>query len=265
MLEYDYHHKDKNGLTVLHYAAMNNMEKVVQTILARLNRYYIPVDIKDSSGTTPYLYAKRLNNAEIVDLFIEAGASPYILDKNEKCKYSSVKKRSDEKAEQVIQLKINGRLPQVRRVLAEKSMGAVNGTRFSSSRNSESINNNISSLLQLQHEGQTCEKFIKSTSVADSAYNSTTDITSYTAPRRHVKHLSDLFDIVSEQMTSSFCKPAQKPKSKFSDQAMNKFKMSSLAAIMKKPVNERIASQQGGKKRSQLRKGSRNDLLAKLH
>lgn len=257
MLEYDYLHKDCDGLTLLHYAVINNMQRLVEAIIQRLTRYYISIDIPDSEGLTPYIHAKRLNLTHVADRLAEAGASTGIQPPTNSDTPNTTRRANT--PDEIIKLKINGRLPELKRFLAPKEQN-----RFQKRASPIGAQHEITSLLQLKREGHTCERFVNSTSVAEMSESAMTTGTggqtrfSNMSPSEYKMDLGDIFTIVSDQMTQSFCRPAQLPKPKHIVFNRVKPKRSTLAAIMKKPApNDR--------RKSNMRRASKKDMSSAKH
>lgn len=275
MIEYDFQRKDCEGRTVLHQATINNMALVVKAVVHRLKRYRICVDIPDSLGYTPYLYAKVLGQVEIAAILADAGASTHVETMNEWTVPSKAGKPR-KKIPQFLQLKINGKLPQLKRFYSmnRRRENLLVPTSLSLPPNAQSqsaISRNISSLLQMKLDGKTCDNFVHSSSVADreSSNTATGPVQSSQGPSNSctsaLADLQDILVIVSEQMSQSFCRPAQKPVMKtiiFQESKPN-VKRSTLAAIMKKPVPERFHNPSERKKSQLKRKQSRNEMQAK--
>lgn len=255
MMEYNFSHRDCDGLTVLHHASVNNMERLVQTIIQRLSRYFMSMDIADKLGDTPYIHAKRNGNETIAKELALAGASTHRADNSGAINNKHVNTVMSKE----LQLKIGGRLPQLKRLyesnLASKyeqcatlrpvdhKKGKTESQQIGASQNimTDSVPD-ISSLLRLTKEGETVEKFIHSTK--EDGETTTTGIESTNSLKNSnsdsMIDLSEIFTIASQQMTDSFCKPAVRPKPIVP--IFNKIKQpkrSTLAAIMKKPSSSR--------------------------
>ena len=243
MMEYDFMHRDCDGLTVLHHAATNNLENLVKAVIKRLSRYFISVDIQDSCGVTPYIQAKRLGHEAIATELALAGASVNRADnspESQKDKNTS----SSHFENQALQLKIHGRLPQLKRLLEVNTSNRVKKRNLQAATrpqlNSQTSVPDVSSLLHMKKDGVLVEKFVQSTK-DDIDQHTTTGIESNNSSHHTTSHnnsivdLSDIFAVAAEQMTRSFCKPAQRPKPKKPVfQKTKPSKRSTLAAIMRK-------------------------------
>lgn len=75
MGEFDFHEKDKEGMTALHLATQAGRTEIVKTLVREMTKYGMSVDVPDNLGLTPYLHAKRLGFGLIADILkIEGGA-----------------------------------------------------------------------------------------------------------------------------------------------------------------------------------------------
>ncbi|KAL4239821.1 Ankyrin repeat domain-containing protein 63 [Mactra antiquata] len=75
MGEFNFHEKDKEGMTALHLATQGGHTEIVKTIVRDMTKYGTSVDIPDNMGLTPYLHAKRLGYGLIADILkVEGGA-----------------------------------------------------------------------------------------------------------------------------------------------------------------------------------------------
>lgn len=272
MMEYDFMHRDCEGLTVLHHASHHNLESLMKAVIKRLARYLISVDIPDSCGVTPYTQAKRLGHDNIAQELAMAGASIHRADN-----YSSHKaenKSSSHFENQAIKLKINGRLPQLKRLLEVTTSTRVKKRSLQASNkpqlNSQYSVSDVSSLLHMKKEGVMVESFVHSTK-EDIDQHTTTGVESTNSSHHSTNHnnsvivLSDIFSMAAEQMTRSFCKPAQRPKPKKPVfQKIKPSKRSTLAAIMRKPTHDTPGMQSDRKKAHSKKFSAKSDLGTKF-
>lgn len=267
MLEYDFLHRDVGGLTFLHHATINKMEDAIKAVVKRLSRYYISVDIPDSFGYTPYLHARTLDHQRIAEILIDAGASTKV-EKRQDVDTSTKSDVKPARSRDIVQLKISGRLPQLKRLIAKENR--TEREYYNDRNNQFAISNNINSLFQLNPDGETVNAFVNSTTVADVESSDTTTPSEPTLSHRpnsysnSLTNLNNIFNVVSAQMTKSFCRPAHKLKPKTIVLEKSKLKTSALAAIMKKPLPDRLnLLQNGDQRKSHLkRRVSRMDMSA---
>ena len=262
MLEYDFQHKDSEGYTLLHHATINNMVDIVKLVVQRLRRYYISVDIPDSSGYTPYLYAKELGHDEIAGILESVGASIHVQRRSaNNNRKTFVRKLSY--TPQIVQLKVKGQLPQLRKPLAIEKLTESNPA-LDFSRLQSNMSTNIGSLLLLKSDGKICDKFVHSKRVTDVDSNPTEVSHSSHTHSTSMCDLQEIFEIVSEQMTQSYCRPARKPKAKtiIFHNKRPVIKTAALAAIMKKPLAEKLHHSERRKSHVK-RKQSRNEMHSK--
>ena len=75
MGEFDFHEKDKDGMTPLHLATQAGHSEVVKSLVREMRKYGTTVDIPDNLGLTPFLHAKRLGYGLIADILKEEGGA----------------------------------------------------------------------------------------------------------------------------------------------------------------------------------------------
>ena len=73
MGEFDFHQRDKGGMTPLHLAACAGHADVVRNIVKEMVRYGMTVDVTDYLGLTPYLHAKRMGYDDIAAILVNDG------------------------------------------------------------------------------------------------------------------------------------------------------------------------------------------------
>ena len=69
--------KDKNGLTLLHYASMNGHDDTVRTLLEGASTV-----VSTMNGTTPFMFACEYGNNEVVTMLLHFGADPNVKKRN---------------------------------------------------------------------------------------------------------------------------------------------------------------------------------------
>lgn len=75
MGEFNFHEKDKEGMTAIHLATQGGHTEIVKSLVREMTRYGTTVDVPDNMGLTPYLHAKRLGYGLIADILkVEGGA-----------------------------------------------------------------------------------------------------------------------------------------------------------------------------------------------
>ena len=75
MGEFNFHEKDRDGMTPLHLATQAGHTEVVKSLVREMVRFGTLVDVPDNLGLTPYLHAKRLGYGLIADILkVEGGA-----------------------------------------------------------------------------------------------------------------------------------------------------------------------------------------------
>lgn len=102
MGEFDFHEKDKEGMTALHLATQGGHTEIVKSLVREMNRYGMSVDIPDNLGLTPFLHAKRLGYGLIADILkVEGGAcqaqgDQYSFKKADEWREIGIKERNEE-------------------------------------------------------------------------------------------------------------------------------------------------------------------------
>ncbi|KAH3867031.1 uncharacterized protein LOC127869784 [Dreissena polymorpha] len=102
MGEFDFHEKDKDGMTPLHLATQAGHTEVVKALVREMKKYGTTIDVPDGMGLTPYLHAKRLGYGLIADILRqEGGASEgqgdlYTFKKADEWREIGVKERNQE-------------------------------------------------------------------------------------------------------------------------------------------------------------------------
>jgi hypothetical protein len=71
--ELDWRAFDNHGQTILHQAVEVNNARILEGLIAILNRYNISVDLVDKNGLTPYLLARKLHLLEMADILHKKG------------------------------------------------------------------------------------------------------------------------------------------------------------------------------------------------
>ncbi|XP_067930240.1 uncharacterized protein [Watersipora subatra] len=227
MLEYDFLHRGSDGLTVLHHATINGMEQVVRAVAGRLRRYGISVDIPDSLQYTPYLHAKELQHKEIAKILAAAGASVHV----ERRSVSHMKKEEKKEGydtQQLLQMNMHDRSPQLRRVLASRRYQSGSPSELQTKLRPRRPHDNGSSTFQLKSDSETSNS--QATNSPDRSFRPE----SSKAMQTSMQDLQELFNVVSRQMTESFCKPAQKPNPETIILHKKTMKGTALAAIIAK-------------------------------
>lgn len=75
MGEFDFHEKDRDGMTALHLATQSGHTEVVRSLVREMTKYGTTVDVPDNLGLTPYLHARRLGYGLIADILVEEGGA----------------------------------------------------------------------------------------------------------------------------------------------------------------------------------------------
>ena len=73
MGEFDFHQRDKEGMTPLHLATCSGHAEVVRDLVKEMVRYGMTVDVTDYLGLTPYLHAKRMGYDDIAEILVNDG------------------------------------------------------------------------------------------------------------------------------------------------------------------------------------------------
>jgi hypothetical protein len=102
MGEFDFHEKDREGMTALHLATQAGRTEIVKTLVREMTKYGTSVDVPDNIGLTPYLHAKRLGFGLIADILkVEGGACEgqgdiYSFKKADEWRKIGIKERNEE-------------------------------------------------------------------------------------------------------------------------------------------------------------------------
>ena len=75
MGEFNFHEKDKDGMTAIHLATIAGHTEVVKSLVQEMIKFGTTVDVPDNLGLTPYLHAKRLGFGLIADILREEGGA----------------------------------------------------------------------------------------------------------------------------------------------------------------------------------------------
>lgn len=71
--EFDFHQRDREGMTPLHLATCSGHAETVRTLVKEMVRYGTSVDVTDHLGLTPYLHAKRMGYEDVADILRDEG------------------------------------------------------------------------------------------------------------------------------------------------------------------------------------------------
>ena len=100
MGEFDFHQRDRDGMTPLHLATCSGHADVVRTLVKEMVRYGMTVDVNDCLGLTPYLHAKRMGYDDIAEILHTEGkasagkADEFAFKKADEWREIGIKERS---------------------------------------------------------------------------------------------------------------------------------------------------------------------------
>lgn len=102
MGEFNFHEKDRDGMTPLHLATQTGHTEVVKALVREMVKFGTSVDEPDNLGLTPYLHAKRLGYGLIADILkVEGGACEgqgdlYTFKKADEWRQIGIQERNEE-------------------------------------------------------------------------------------------------------------------------------------------------------------------------
>lgn len=102
MGEFDFHEKDRDGMTAMHLATQTGHTEVVKSLVREMVKFGTSVDVPDNLGLSPYLHAKRLGYGLIADILkVEGGACEgqgdlYTFKKAEEWRQIGIQERNEE-------------------------------------------------------------------------------------------------------------------------------------------------------------------------
>lgn len=102
MGEFNFHDKDRDGMTPLHLATQTGHTEVVKALVREMIKFGTSVDVPDNLGLTPFLHAKRLGYGLIADILkVEGGACEgqgdmYTFKKADEWRQIGIQERNDE-------------------------------------------------------------------------------------------------------------------------------------------------------------------------